>query len=149
MISTVPATIAALVALGVSAVSDADVFDGPPTSADYPDWLGIAYDPTGGEVVTVDTTWAALGAQRFEETYDVVCTIGSESGDLAPTARRLRAYELLDQFATALAEDYSLGGVVRVAHVSGHGLVTEVDDNGLSESLRFTVNVQARIGGFS
>lgn len=147
MSSTVPAAIAALVAVCQAAVSGADVFDGPPTTADYPDWIGIAYDPSGGEVVTVDTTWASLGQQRFEENVDITCTLGSDSGDLDPAARRLRAYELLNALMAGVAADYTLGGVVRVAHVSGHSLVTEVNDSGISESLRFTVNVQSRISG--
>jgi hypothetical protein len=144
--SAVPAALTALHAAVAAAVTTADVFVGPPASAEYPDWIGLAYSPTGGEVVAVETTWAALGSQRFEESCDITCTIESESGDLDVNARRARVYELLDAVASALAADHTLDGAVRTAHVSGHTLVTDLDDSGLSESLRFTVHIDTRIG---
>lgn len=144
-VSTVPAAISALLTLAQAAITNADVFAGPPNTANYQDWVGIAYDPTGGEIVRTDTAWAALGAQRYEESYEITCTIGAESGDLDPVGQRARAYELLDSLGAALTADYALGGAVRTAHISGHSLISEVDDNGWSEVLRFTVSVQARI----
>lgn len=147
MTSAIPAAVSALVEVIAAAVEAVDVFDGPPVAADYPDWIGVAYDPSGGEVITADRTWSQLGAQRFEETFDIVCTLGCDSGDLDGMTQRARAYALLDTVSAAIADDYTLGGAVRVAHVSDHALVTEVDDQGLSESLRFTVNVQSRIQG--
>lgn len=145
MTSTVPAAINGLLSVGQAAVTNADVFAGPPTTADYADWLGIAYSPSGGEIVIADLTWAQLGAQRHEETYDVVCTIGYASGDIDGVAGRARAYGILDAFAAGIATNYTLAGAVRIAHVSGHALVTEVDEDGLSEVLRVTVNITARI----
>ena len=146
MTSTVPAALAALVALCRSGLSETDVYDGPPVGGDYPDWVGIGYDPGTSEVVTVTTDWSQLGAQRHEERYDIACTLGSNSGDLSMTDRRVRAYALLDAVAAALASDYTLGGAVRVAHISGHSLLQELDEQGLTAGIRFTVTAAARIG---
>lgn len=146
MPSTVPAAIAALVTLCQTAVTDADVYDGPPTGGDYLDWVGVGYDPSGGDAVTVSTDWASLGTQRHEENYDITCTLGSASGDAVMTTRRARAYALLDAVAAGIAADYTLGGSVRIAHVTGHSLLQDLDEQGLTAGIRFTVNVAARIG---
>lgn len=147
MPSTVPAAIDAVVALCRGAVTGADVYDGPPSGGDHLDWIGVGYDPTGGESASATTEWAALGAQRHEENFDITCTAGSSSGDDAVPARRVRCYALLDAVAAALAVDYSLGGSVRVAHITSHSLFQERDEQGLTVGVRFVINCQARING--
>lgn len=147
MSSTVPAAISALITILDNALgSDVQVHDGKPETAETPDWVAVAYDPTSETAVEFDREWASIGAQRLEEHYDVLCTLRSGSGDEEIIDRRARAFALLDAVTAAIAEDYSLGGVVRVAAVLGPGSLDQSENrSGAAAGIRFRVKVEARI----
>lgn len=146
MASAVPGAIAALLQL-LQAALDCDVHDGPPVTGATLDYVCVGHDPSGGpDAVEFDREWAALGAQRREERFDILCVAGASSGDLAMLDRRVRVFALLDAVEAAIRTDFTLGGAVRIAQVLGSGsLLQEQDEFGSTAALRFRVTCHARI----
>jgi hypothetical protein len=140
--STVPAVWTGLHALFTAAL-DVPVHYGPPMT-ETGDFLCVGYDD-GGPAVTADNEWAALGQQRQEERWSLTCLIWCASGDTDMTSRVTAAYALLSTCSEALAADYTVGNLCRIAHVADHSLTPEQDASGSSVRLSFTVNVAARI----
>jgi hypothetical protein len=147
MSSTIPAAISALVTVIDTALGPSvQVHDGKPVSAETPDWVAVAYDPTAETAVEFDREWAQIGAQRLEEHYSILCTLRSGSGDERLVDRRAAAFTLLDAVTAAIAADYSLGGVVRTAAVLGSGQLDQAENrSGAAAGIRFRVQVEARI----
>lgn len=146
MASTINSAISAVVTLleAQGALSDFTVHDGPPTTSETPDWISVGYQPGEAESVVVTYEFRAIGQRSQEERYDILCALMTSSGDADMSARRTRALELRDVVASALATDYSLGGLVRIAHLSSATLLQDQGKGALA-GFTFTVSVQARI----
>lgn len=147
MASTVDGAITALCAL-LSASGDltgVTVHDGPPMTAETPEWIAIGYQPDTVDSVQLVYEWAALGQRHQEEHYDILCSLVSTSGDEAIAARRSRAIALRDAVAAVLADNPTLSDTVRIAHLSGATLRQQQTSQGALAGFTFTVSVQARI----
>lgn len=140
--STVPAVWLALHA-AVDAATATPVHLGPPVTDDG-NMVCIGY-ADGGDAVTNDIEWAALGAQSQEERYGIACLIWTASGDTDMSSRITDAYALLDVVAGVLDADYTIGGNCRIALIGDQAALPEQDANGSALRLRFTVGVAARI----
>jgi hypothetical protein len=121
------------------------IHDGPPTTAETPDWIAVGYQPGTTESVVLAWDWAQIGGQRSEETYDVLCSFATTSGDEGMTARRLRAIEILDAIAAALSTDRTLGGAVRLARLKEGAMHQEETEDGSRIGFTFTLSCAARI----
>jgi hypothetical protein len=158
MASTVNDAIAGLIA-ALSASPDltgVTILDGPePVAADDDDsdtddqtsaWISIGYQPGQTEAVNIEYDWAQIGAQRSEETYEILCSAAVSSGDEDGIADlRTRAFEIRDAIAAAISSDRTLGGAVRLAHMSRASLIQESTREGLGIALTFSVACTARI----
>lgn len=68
--------------------------------------------------VTTDQSWAALGRSRREESFTVFVVIHiaqAGAGETVATEVRERVYAIKAEIETALRDDPSVGGTVRVA----------------------------------
>lgn len=147
MTSAIPAAMARLVAIIDAATADTvGVHDGKPINAETPDWIAVGYDPTSETAVDFNRDWAAIGAQRQEEDFDILCSLRSGSGDEQISLRRAAAFALLDIVSAAVAMDPTLGGAVRLAAVFGSGSLTQAETGtGGAAGIRFRVACQVRI----
>lgn len=147
MSSSIPAALAQLVSIVDAATADTvTVHDGEPVTAETPDWVAIGYDPSSETAVDFDREWGAIGQQRIEEDYSILCSLRSGSGDEGITARRAAAFALLDVVSAAVAADPTLGGAVRVAAVYGSGSLSQAETGtGAAAGIRFRVACQVRI----
>lgn len=147
MSSSIPAAMARLVSIvDTATAASVTVHDGEPISAETPDWIAIGYDPSSETAVEFDRDWGALGQQRIEEDYSILCSLRSGSGDEGITARRTAAFALLDIVSAAVAADPTLGGAVRVAAVYGQGSLSQAETgSGAAAGIRFRVACQVRI----
>lgn len=147
MASTVDSAITALCSLlsAAPALSGVSVHDGPPMTAETPEWIAVGFSP--GEPTAVELTyeWAQIGAQRHEEHYDILCSLVTNSGDEGMPARRARAIALRDAVAAVLTANPTLSGAVRIAHMSSAQLVQEETSQGASAGFTFRVSCQARV----
>lgn len=131
----------------------ATVVDGPsaeatpmPGSYVFVGWDG---DREGDYNATEDweQDWAALGAQRKNESFDVVCAVVSGSGDPRVAARRQTALAVLAAVETDLRSALNIGlGLPQptFARLSSAQLIQEWED-GLRVRIPFSINVQTRI----
>lgn len=146
--STIPAAIGGLLATLRSAagLSGVAVYDGPPMTADPADWVAVGYDPTD-PLTSVDASQvpASLGNRAREESYEVVCSLASWSGDEDMAARRVRALDLFAAVEAAVRTDITLGGAVRTAQIASYSLTQEQTGQGASAGVRFRVGCSARL----
>jgi hypothetical protein len=131
----------------------ATVVDGPsgeatpmPGSYVFVGWDG---DREGDYNATEDweQDWAGLGAQRKDETFDVVCAVVSGSGDYNVAARRQDALAVLAAVETDLRSALNIGlGLPSpsFARLSSAQLIQEPVD-GLRARIPFSISVQTRI----
>ena len=147
MASTVNAAIAGFIAqLAASAdLSGVTVHDGPPVTASTPEWIAVGWQPGSTESVSMTWDWAQIGGQRSEETYDVLCSFAVSSGDADMNTRRARAIVIRDAIAAAVRADWTLGGAVRLAHLSEGVMHQEQTDRGSAIGFTFTLSCTARI----
>lgn len=147
MASTVNAAIAGFIAQleASSDLTGVTVHDGPPTTSETPDWIAVGYQPGSTESVSMTWDWAQIGGSRSEETYDVLCSFATTSGDEGMTARRTRAIAIRDAIAAALSTDRTLGGAVRIAHLSEGVIHQEQTNRGAAIGFTFTLSCAARI----
>lgn len=121
---------------------------GPPMhDVDAQEHVCVAYAPEGGPVIDPTSEWAALGAQRQEERYEVVCALvvwSGESSEESIEAAFLRAYAIYGQVCTAIALDYTLAEAVREARVASHSTSIEQTDRGEAVQIVFRVACAAR-----
>lgn len=145
--SRIPATINALVALW--SATGATVYDGPPLTADYSDAVFVGYDgdPDGDyEMGADDSDWAGLGAQRRNETFDIICSIVTLVGDDDIQLARENAYALYKLVSDALRADISLGQAAPfVASLKGGPIFTAPGPDGWQCRKVFRVHVETRI----
>ena len=108
----------------------------------------VAYAPEGGPVIDPNSEWAALGAQRQEERYEIACALvvwSGESSEESIELAFLRAYAIFVQICTAVALDYTLAEAVREAHVASHSTSIEQTDRGEAVQITFRVACAARV----
>lgn len=147
----ITATVAALQA-GTTA-SLAAVVDGPfltgedPTSAVY---VGYDGDPEGDFNATENWSqdWAGLGAQRKNESFDIVGCVISWSGDVTVADRRATALAVLGAVESDLRAAANIGlGLPQpttVMWASGQ-LFQEQGPRGLQARIPFSISVRTRI----
>lgn len=147
MASTVNDAINGFIAL-LAASDDLDgvtVHDGPPVTSETPEWIAVGYQPGSTESVQMTWDWAQIGGQRSEETYDVLCCLAVSSGDDDMNTRRARVVALRDAIAAAVRSDWTLGGAVRLSHLSEGVMHQELTSRGSAIGFTFTLSCAARI----
>lgn len=147
MASTVDGAITALCALlsASPALSGVSVHDGPPMTAETPDWIAVGYQPGSADAAVITWEWAGLGAMKQEERYDVLCSLMSASGDEAMSTRRTRAGALLDVVRAVVKANPVLTTNVRLARMSTGTLLQEQSSQGALAGYTFAISVEARI----
>lgn len=117
IVTSVPAVVDALVALGRATMPDGvEVSDGP--QAEIPNEflvVGFSLDPDEGNI---DGSTADMGNNLAEETYTVHHLLSTASGDSDPAAAaraRARVAQLFGLYAAGLRADPTLGGVLPLA----------------------------------
>lgn len=146
--SAIPAAIdALLVALrGAAGLSGVDVFDGQPMTGENPDHVCVGHDPLDPlNAVEASQTPASLGNRAREESFDILCSLGSWSGDDKMSDRRTRALALFAVVETVVRANVTLNGAVRTAQIGTYTLVQEQTDQGSSAGLRFRIACSARL----
>lgn len=144
--SSIPAAITALVGLLKAALTDVDVFDGPPMTGDMPDHVCIGHDPLDPlNAVEADQVPASLGNRAREESYQILCSLAAWSGDEGMAARRDRALALFATVESIVRANVTLNGAVRSAQIGSYTLVQEQTDQGASAGLRFRIACSARL----
>lgn len=146
--STIPAAIDGLLATlrAAAGLSGVDIHDGPPMTAENPDYVCVGFDPLdpltsveGGQVP------ASLGNRAREESYEIVGSLAAWSGDELMSARRARAMALFAAVEAAVRADITLGGTVRTAQIASYSLLQEQTDKGASAGVRFRIACSARL----
>jgi hypothetical protein len=89
--------------------------------------------------------WAQIGGQRSEESFELLCSFVTTSGDEGMSARRTRAVAIRDAIAAAVTTDRTLGGAVRLAHLTEAVMHQEQTPKGASVGFTFTLACTARI----
>jgi hypothetical protein len=142
------AVVDALVVL-VGTTSAAQVFDGPPNTADSLTeyvTVGATEDPDddGGEI---GQEWNGIGAGTKQETGQVVCAVLVGTGDDVVKTARDRALVIFGEVETALRADKTLGGVITSGwcEMSTGRPRQRRNTNGLYVRVEFTVDYQTRI----
>lgn len=114
-VTTVPAVLTALVALGATALPGVQVYDGPFDGDNLADeYLCVGFSRDEDES-SVDGSAIDEGNLTNGETYSVHCILSVATGDMndgAVAARRARCSALLSLFAGALRADPSLSGAL-------------------------------------
>jgi hypothetical protein len=129
------------------------VYDGPVITGDTPEtavFVGYDADPGGPMAAVANWTqaWAALGAQRKDEQFDVLCAIVSWSGDVDVPTRRAAAVAALQVVGDTLRAAVNIGlGLPQptIAAFTVGGLFQEQGPNGLQVRIPFTVTVKTRV----
>jgi hypothetical protein len=146
--STIPAAIAGLLATlrAAPGLAGVVVHDGPPVTAETPDWVAVGYDPTD-PLTSVDASQvpASLGNRGREESYDILCSLASRSGDEDMAPRRARAMEMFAAVEAAVRADVTLGGAVRTAQIASYSLTQEQTRQGASAGVSFRIACSARL----
>lgn len=141
-----------VIAVAVAALPMVLVVDGQRTGFDPGEWLVVGGDgpvEEEEEAARSQQVWKGLGAQIRDESIDIICALGSSTGNAEESMRprRVRVFELLNAFGGALRADQGLGGFV----TGGAACITEValryvnNSAGRSAVLVFTVNIPVRI----
>jgi hypothetical protein len=144
MPSAVPNTVEYLISLFETTLPSVQVWFGKA--------LGVYKAPQTLQMTGVDgdSVWAELG-QNFkrDETFAVMCQISSYAGDQSTQAninRMDEVYALLEPLQIAVANDYTLGGNVRLSEIRNFEYVPDEDAKGQSIGhLTFEVYCQVRI----
>lgn len=145
------ATVAALEA-GTTATL-ATVVDGPFLTGDDPEtavYVGYDGDPEGDFNATENWAqdWAGLGAQRKNETFDIVGCVISWSGDVSVPERRATALAVLAAVESDLRAAANIGlglPAPTVAAWASGQLFQEQGPKGLQARIPFSISVQTRI----
>lgn len=151
MTSQTPAAIDRLVAVFRAALPGAQVADGPLVRPARTAWAVVGGDgPVGEEedAARAVQSWTGIGARRRDETIDVVCAVGTATGDpeTGMTARRAAAYRMLGAVETALRADPGLGGLTTggAAAVTETALKYVTSPRGIAAAIIFTINIPVR-----
>lgn len=151
--SQLAAAIDKLVAVFATALPGVTVADGMSVGSGYVgDWAVVGGDGDIGEeeeAGRATSTWAGLGGQVRNESIDIVCAIGSSTGNAETSmkTRRDRVWTMLGQVETALRADIGLNNFV----TGGGACITETalrypaNSQGLAATVVFTINIPVRI----
>lgn len=130
-------------------------YDGPVVDHEFPDeavFVGYDGDPEGEQIAAdMSQEWAAIGAKRRNESFDIRCCAIAYFGDGDSWKdARARAKTLLSSVETVLRADPSLGqldGVTPffVAEIRPTVAHQENTDRGYRVRIPFTVHVETRI----
>jgi hypothetical protein len=152
----IPQAIDKLVALFQAALPAADdltVADGPQVKFPTRRFAVVGGDgPVDEEEDAAQSTqtWKGLGAMIRDESINVVCAVGSSSGDSAASMRDVReeAADMLQAIEDALRADPGLGGFTTggAAAVTDVALRYPTNTQGRAAVLVFTINIPVRSG---
>jgi hypothetical protein len=147
----VPQAIDKLVALFTAALPGVLVADGPQTTFPTARWAVVGGDgPVQEEedAARAVQQWNGLGARVRNEQIDVVCAVGSSTGNAETTlkTRRDDAYALLGPVEAALRADPGLGGFTTggAAAVTETALKYVTNSAGVGAVVVFTINIPVR-----
>ena len=127
------------------------VVDGPfVTESDRSEWVFIGYDgnPEGDfEAVTIEQSWAGLGAKAKNEIDDITCAVVVAAGDHRDIkGARDRVYAIFADVEDAFRANPSLGFTSpTVAELSSGTLHQEQTDSGIQVRFVFNVSIMTRI----
>ncbi|MEV4000998.1 hypothetical protein [Actinomadura sp. NPDC049753] len=152
MSTQIPDAIDRLVALFEGALPAGTlVADGPQVSFPTGEWAVVGGDgPVDEEEDAARSTqaWKGLGAMVRDESIDVVCAVGSSTGNAETSMRprRTAATALLKAIEDALRADPGLGGFTTggAAAVADVALRYPTNSQGLAAVLVFTINIPVR-----
>jgi hypothetical protein len=146
MASTVDAAILALTSLlqAAPALSGVSVFDGPPTE-ETAEWIAVGYTP--GDVVAADASyeWENLRGSVLTETFDILGTLNSLSGDGTIASRRARAGAMRDAIGAVVQAHITLSNTVESARLSAATLMQESTTKGPTAGYLFRITCTAQI----
>lgn len=133
----------ALVAANISGVT---TYFGEPVGTLTTDWISVGAQPDTDEVIDATLDWAAFGAGRQEEAYEILCAAKHYSGnENNPAACTTATFALLDAVRAVVETNYTLTNAVRVARVSAYSYSQEQDAQGVAGLLLFRVACVQRI----
>lgn len=148
-ISTVPAALAALVAIARDVLEESvGVFDGQP-DRDVPDEcvvVGFTGDPLAAAVEdtrSVEEITRAVDRERYEITSLSTSWLGE---DASMEEVRGRAYGFIDLIAARVAQDHTMGGVVGKSRVGTTALAQMQTETGAVATVMWTLSVDAFTG---
>ncbi|MGW7239735.1 hypothetical protein [Streptomyces sp. NPDC054804] len=153
MTSRVPAAIDALLEIlrATPALSEVAIVDGPSTiNYTQRQRLYIGWQPNAEASVSLEQAFNGAGARTRDEAFSISGYLESRSGDTDMKARRDEVFALLGVVETALRATNgapmapTLNGTVLWAHLTA-GDLDQIQENGSSAGLNFTVTCQARI----
>jgi hypothetical protein len=148
MTDTAPAALTGLISQTQTQLAGVLVHFGPPmTNLSAKERICFGFDPAGAPAVDDTSEWAQLGAQKHEDRYEIAGALVVWAGSPTETALQTafaRAYVLLNGVRHGIAQDYTLGGAVRIAHVASHTTVAEQTDDGPAVTVSFRVACSAR-----
>lgn len=151
MSTQIPEVIDALVDLFTAALPGTTVVDGPVVAPPVGEWAVVGGDgPVDEEEEAARSTqlWRGLGARIRDEQIDVVCAVGSSTGNAETSMRPRReaATALLTAVEDALRADPGLGDLATggAAAVTDIALRYPTNSQGLAAVLVFTINIPVR-----
>lgn len=145
-VSTIPACLDALIALGVRALPGVRVSYGQPFElANDMVCLAFTGDPLEPSVRSTLTREQAT-TDPSHESYDVVSVAASLRGDTPMEPRVDAVFGFVDAIAAELAKDPTLFGVVARAELTVADLAPMQTDEGAAAIVRFTIRVDAWTG---
>ncbi len=149
--SSIAAAIDYLVTAVTTAMPNANVFDGPPTSdtqLTFDDRVWIGYSPLDPQTPAAagDQDFHGLGALRRDEDYAIVCAVEHWTGETAMQPIRDGAFALLAAVETLIRGiggnpgDTTLGGNVLWSGIGGALEVSQAQTtNGASVMIQFHI----------
>lgn len=152
--SQLAAAIDKLVALFTAALPDSvEIADGLQVRSDFfGDWAVVGGDGVIGEeedAGRASSTWNGLGARVRNETLDIVCALGSNTGndEQGMKGRRDQLWTYLALIETALRADPGMADFVTGggAAITDLALKYPANVQGLGAVVVFTVNIPVRI----
>lgn len=151
MASQVPDAIDRLITLFEGALPNAAVIDGIAVEWPAGDWAVVGGDGAVSEDEDAARSvqqWTGLGARIRDESIDVVCAVGSSTGnsESGMRGRRQAVYTMLTAVEDALRADPGLGGLTTggAAAVVDQALRYVANTQGQAAVIVFTVNVPVR-----
>lgn len=148
--TTVPAATAALVT-AFSTISGINVKNGPGKGVfTKDDVLLVGIPDASGEAIRHNWRQDHSGV-RVDESYDIICMIGSWNGNDDVQARQVRCAEILTAARAALrtaehATNGALGGVVDIARIGDRlSWLPQADSEGVMYTVGFSVHITAAI----
>lgn len=130
----------------LAAEGGAVVLDGP-VVRDEPKRYVVVGDEAEDEEsdVTIERSWAGLGAQALDEVAQIPCSAIAWTGDTDLSTRRREAFELYSACEAAHRANLNFGGLVLFSGITDVTYRPYVNENGTGARVRFTIEYKARI----